>query len=198
MKKIFFTLALLSSLGVAISAQEVCTPVVFEIPAGGIETFNDVGSGENTIEQLCGFTPGIPLDTIGWAGLTADTVNPASWCSEVRVDIGGGALVVQFNTQGAVAPCDPATGQADLPLTDLAAAGITITPDAAGCVPLEFFDSFDDGAGADGLAAAGTFTFIQCVPVPTMGTWALICLGISFASFGLVAIKEEEFVLAEG
>lgn len=158
---------------------------VYDFDVAGITSVDGLGSAGNTVIELdlaaaLGFASGTPLtmNGIGWdvtmTGGT-DSLN-ASWLSEMRIyfddnvapDLSGLFLAVgvgnDFPGEGSFV--EPGIKLADVGIPDI------VLPD--GVLRMEFYESFDDEAGPEGLWKSGTLS-IQVVPTP--GSAAILGLG---------------------
>jgi len=180
-----------SSVGVKSATSSNIAPgtarvgTVYDFDVAGIESWDSLGSAGNTViafdlADALGFASGTPLvmNGIAWdvtltAGLDS---GGASWLSEMNVyfddniapDQEGLFLApgVGFDFPGEETFTDPGVKLADVGIPDIN------LPD--GVLRMEFFESFDDEAGIDGLWKSGTLS-IQVVPTP--GAAAVLGLG---------------------
>jgi MYXO-CTERM domain-containing protein len=160
---------------------------VYSFDVANIASVDGLGSAGNTVVALdlasaLGFGAGTPLtmNGIGWdvtitAGLDS---GGASWLSEMAVyfddniapDQAGLFLNVGVGNDGPGEGtfADPGIKLADVGIGDIA------LPD--GVLRMEFFESFDDEAGIEGLWKSG-FLNIQVAEVPAPGAAAILGLG---------------------
>ncbi|MCB9838638.1 MAG: hypothetical protein H6813_04800 [Phycisphaeraceae bacterium] len=160
---------------------------VYNFDVTGIESVDGLGSAGNTViafdlAAALGFASGTPLtmNGIAWdVTLTAGVgSNTGSWLSEMVVyfddniapDQSGLFLTPGINDSfpGQGTYSDPGIKLADVGIPDIA------LPD--GVLRLEFFESFDDGPGVEGIWKSG-FLAIQVAEVPAPGAAALLGLG---------------------
>jgi len=150
--------------------------IVYDFDVAGIESVDGFGSPDNTVIALdlaaaLGYASGTPLvmNGIGWNVTMTGGLDSAglSWLSEMRVYFddnispdGTGLFLAPSGTNGPGTETNSSDG-----MIKLADAGI---PDIAlpdGVLRMEFFESFDDEAGIDGLWKSGVLN-IQVVPAP--------------------------------
>jgi uncharacterized protein (TIGR03382 family) len=158
---------------------------VYDFDVAGIQSVDSLGSAGNTVVEFdlaaaLGFASGTPLtmNGIAWdvtitAGLDSGA---ASWLSEMTIyfddnvapDLSGLFLTVGVGNDfpGEASFSDPGIKLLDVGIPDI------VLPN--GVLRMEFFESFDDEAGVEGLWKSGTLS-IQVVPAP--GAAAVLGLG---------------------
>ena len=159
---------------------------VYSFDVSGIDSVDGLGSAGNTViafdlAAALGFASGTPLtmNGIGWTDLTQTAgldSGGASWLSEMTIyfddnvapDLSGLFLSpgVGNDAPGEITTSEPGIKLADFDIPDIE------LPD--GILRMEFFESFDDEPGVEGLWKSGTLN-IQVVPTP--GAAALLGLG---------------------
>lgn len=154
----------------------------FDVDLTGIQSWDSLGSATNTVLLIdvaaaLGAASGtqVTMNGIGW-DVTLST-NGASWASEavmyfddnIAPDLSGLFLTPFFDQS---TPGTFATSSGGI--LKLADAGIPDIVLADGILRIEFYESFDDVAGAADANWGGTIT-IQAVPAP--GGLALLGLG---------------------
>jgi hypothetical protein len=157
--------------GAALSAQAY----EISVNVAGIESRGEFGAAGNQTRVIDLFE-GARITAIAWnVDLSANT---PSWLSELSVDFGDGA--------GAGVALSPGVG--DDVSGDASYGGsfelgsLSFVVGASGQLFLEFFEIFDDFAGADGVWRSGTLT-VTYVPEPaTFGLAAIALLGLGAAS----------------
>lgn len=175
-----------------ITSSNTATPgsarvgTVYSFDVTNIESHDGLGAAGNTVvtldlASLLGFGAGTPLfmNGIGWDVTITGGLDSggASWLSEMGVyfddNIAPDAIGLFLNVgagndfPGQLDAADPGIKLADVGIGDIA------LPD--GVLRMEFFESFDDEAGIDGLWKSG-FLNIQVV-VPAPGSAAILGLG---------------------
>ena len=143
----------------------------------GIESrgaFGDAGNETRFLDLFAG------ARVTGLAWNVSLFTNSTSWLSEISVDFNdGGAAGVSLSPGFG----DDDSGAADyMGSADLVALGSDFTVGASGRLFLEFFESFNDFAGVDGVWRSGTLT-VTYVPEPaSFGLAAIALLGLGAAS----------------
>ncbi len=145
------------------------------VNAAGIASFDAQNAAGNTVLTLNAI-PGSLVDAISY-NLSIATVG-ASWLSEATVlftnSSGDGVML----TPGYAAPDGPGVGTySDSVL--LSNFGLTFNIGSDGLLFVQFFETFDDVAGAaDAFYTAGNITFGNIGPVPEPATYGLMALGL--------------------
>lgn len=144
---------------------DVRTGLITGVNVAGIPSFDAVGTPGNVVLNI-NLGPNATVNGIGW-----DVVIEAlgsSWLSEVSVSFGdsaGNDFVFLRVGAGSNFPAGP-TPFASGGIIKLADVGLPDIVLADGILQLEFFESFDDVAGAADGNWLGGQLFIQYVPTP--------------------------------
>lgn len=153
------------------ASQTLGLDLVFNV--AGIQSVDGIGAPGNTrftIQAL----PGALVDFVAW-NVTLEALG-ASWLSELGVSF--------TNTAGNGVNLRPGAGtntpgvQSFSGSGSLVDAGLSFNLEADGLLVLEFYESFDDGPGTDGIWQSGTLTFGGIMPVPEPSTYGLMALGL--------------------
>lgn len=162
-KNTSFLLLLFASFGLSSFAYAQCG-AGFEVGTVVLDVIGTsggaAGDADNTTGMVCGFEPGVNIDGVEWD----ITINPAgtSWCSEPVIDLNGEIALTPGAADENAGPCNnPYTGGSTTIVPDN---GLTLTPDASGCITFEWTESYDDGPGVD-ASLAGMITFTGCVAI---------------------------------
>jgi hypothetical protein len=166
MPEILMSLRTLSKLLVSLSffacTSLFATPLVVNV--AGIQSVGDVGNADNTVLN---FQVGANSHITSVSYSVNVTAFTPSWLSELGLqftdsDQGTGVIFTAGgdNNAGTASYADSA---------DLAAIGLDFFVGADGILRLEFFEDFDDFAGADGQWNFGTVTFGVTEETPPPG-----------------------------
>lgn len=172
----------LSPITVRAAADGVTTLLTFDV--SGIASWGTLGDASNVV-ALLDIGAGSTLDQVGWnVNLTATS---PSWLSDIAVQFSDSAATQ--DTAISLAPsATNAAGTASYAssgLVDLTAANLSFAVGSDGKLRLEFYETWDDIAGAqDGTWNSGTLTLsVTAVPEPaTYGLMALGLLGVLLAA----------------
>lgn len=172
----------LSPITVSAAADGVTTLLTFDV--SGIASWGTLGDASNVV-ALLDIGAGSTLDQVGWnVNLTATS---PSWLSDIAVQFSDSAATQ--DTAISLAPsATNAAGTASYAssgLVDLTAANLSFAVGSDGKLRLEFYETWDDIAGAqDGTWNSGTLTLsVTAVPEPaTYGLMALGLLGVLLAA----------------
>lgn len=144
------------------------------ISAGGVASFDGAGEPGNTVLTFS-LTPGALIDAIAY-NLSLATVGE-SWLSEATISF------LNSNGDGVVLTAgfgedNPGSGTySDSAL--LSEFGLAFNVGADGLLFVEFYESFDDVAGAaDANWTAGSITLGNVGAIPEPGTYAMMALGL--------------------
>ena len=155
---------LLVSLSLVACTSAFAAPLVVNV--AGAESYGEVGDAGNTVFN---FNVGAGVTITGISYSVNVTAFSPSWMSEIALNftdsdqVEGVAFTPAFDTDA------PGTGtySDSANLVDL---GLSFQVGADGLLRLEFFETFDDFDGADGIWNFGTITFFTDavdVPPPT-------------------------------
>jgi len=156
----------------------------------------------------CSFTPTIDgftiedgkfdfsCDDVGMHTATITDALGADFCTvqiEIKAepfdfDITGDT---QLFCSGTPTTLSTTTGSSFLWSTGETAPSITVTPTET----TTYTVAVSDTKGGCTVEKSVEVVVGDCVPIPTMGQWGLICLSLLLMIFGLVAIKEKELVI---
>jgi len=159
-----FLSKLLVSLSLAACTSAFAAPLVVNV--AGAESYGEVGDAGNTVFT---FNVGAGVTITGISYSVNVTAFSPSWMSEIALNftdsdqLDGVAFTPAFDTDA------PGTGSYS-DSADLVDLGLSFQVGADGLLRLEFFETFDDFDGADGIWNSGTITFFTDavdVPPPT-------------------------------
>lgn len=144
----------------------------------GISSNGALGDASNETRYI-DILSNVQITGIAWS--FSLTTNGSSWLSEMGIDLNNGAGgngVSLFPGLG-----DNSSGSGDYSgSADLIALGVDFFLGADGRLNFEFFEAFDDFAGADGMWTSGSLT-VNYVPEPSsFGLAALAMLGVGAAA----------------
>ena len=155
------------------------------VNVAGIQSNGEVGDPANVVNSY-NVGAGAVITGISYnVNITAFT---PSWLSEIGLFFGtsdqsdGVFFTPGFNDS------NPGTGTyADS--ADLVDLGLDFAVGADGLLRLEYFEDFDDFAGADGVWNSGTITFTYtpgaAAAVPETATWAMMIAGFGMVGFAM-------------
>lgn len=126
-----------------------------------------VGSGDNSVLTGVTFAGGFTANQLRFTG-TANSIIGATWANEVRMRVSDNDLIFGPNNFTYVAGTGAntyTTFDYDLSVDITGTWGGGVDPGAAGPWRVEFFDSFDDGAGADAQSVNVSMTFERAAPL---------------------------------
>lgn len=150
---------------------------VVTLDVTGISSNAELGDASNET-RFIDILAGVRITGISW-NVNLTSAAP-SWLSEVSVDLNDGA-----GAGFSLAPGfgDNSSGSGSFSGTaDLIGLGVDFFLGASGRLNFEFFETFDDAAGADGGWDRGTLT-VNFVPEPaTFGLAALALLGVGLTT----------------
>lgn len=178
MKRI--TLGLLSAAMLCSAAQAVLLDLTIDV--GGTDSFDTLGSASNVVRSvdIAAAFPGYGtyrLVGIGWS-LNLTAISP-SWLSDMNISIARSDLGDSVQLRAAAFDDMPGSGLYTSDVQDLIGLGLDYELAADNRVRLEFYELFDDRAGADGSydrPSSITLRF-DAKPVPEPATWATLGLG---------------------
>jgi hypothetical protein len=126
---------------------------------------NVIGSADNSVITGITFTGGFTANRIRFSG-TANSVIPTTWSNEVRMQVSDNDQFFGPNNFTFVAGAGAEYTTFDYNVSrDIAGTWpVGVDPGAAGPWRVEFFDSFDDGAGADAQSVNVSLTFENATP----------------------------------
>jgi MYXO-CTERM domain-containing protein len=137
------------------------------LPVGNTDSWDGIGSASNvsfgidlhTLDPLIDPTQPVLITGLGWE-VTLSSIAP-SWLSELGVSFGSSSGSGSFTLRPAAGDEFQGTSalysSPNLVLADLSIANVVVLP--GGQLIVEFFESFDDAAGAvDGIWESGTIT----------------------------------------
>jgi hypothetical protein len=136
----------------------------FTFNVGGVQSIGELGDPENQVYEInvganatiTSVSYTVNLTTIGF-----------SYLSEFALAFTNGAFTDGVLLNPGIGDDGPGTGTYS-ELIDLVAEGLSFSVDADGILRLEFYEDFDDDAGADGIWNFGTITFNTDADVPTV------------------------------
>ena len=155
---------LLVSLSLVACTSAFAAPLVVNV--AGAESYGEIGDAGNTVFT---FNVGAGVTITGISYSVNVTAFSPSWMSEIALNftdsdqLDGVAFTPAFDTDA------PGTGSYS-DSADLVDLGLSFQVGADGLLRLEFFETFDDFDGADGIWNSGTITFFTDavdVPPPT-------------------------------
>lgn len=125
-----------------------------------------VGSGDNSVLMGVTFTGGFTANRLRFTG-TANSVVGGTFASEVRMRVSDNDLIFGPNNFTYVAGSGNTftTFDYDLSVDITGTWGLGVNPGTGGPWRVEFFDSFDDGAGADAQSVNVSMTFENSQPL---------------------------------
>lgn len=149
------------------------TDFVFDV--SGIRSFDGPGDVDNIVRSL-NIGAGSRVVGIGWdVTLFADS---PSYLSEMVVRFGSSDSWLVNLTPGIGDDLPGTESYSSGGVVDLVGIGLDFSVNADGTLKLEFFESFDDFAnGLDGEWLSGALT-IRTMPIPELGTYAMMLLGL--------------------
>jgi hypothetical protein len=157
----------------ATPAVAASTPTSFVVDFGNIASFGEKGDADNTTLSFA-IGAGVRIVGLTW-DVEVSTVGD-SWLDEISLDF--------TNTLGAGVQFSPALGlygpgtHSSSGNVDLLNAGQSFALGGDGRLHLEFYESYDDIAGAaDARWTSGSLSF-QLAPVPEPSTYAMLGLGL--------------------
>ena len=152
---------LLVSLSLVACTSAFAAPLVVNV--AGAESYGEIGDAGNTVFT---FNVGAGVTITGISYSVNVTAFSPSWMSEIALNftdsdqLDGVAFTPAFDTDA------PGTGSYS-DSADLVDLGLSFQVGADGLLRLEFFETFDDFDGADGIWNSGTITFTtDAVDVP--------------------------------
>ena len=162
------------SLLAATAASSLAYGDVIEIDIAGVNS-ND-GLGEAFNEVLSYDLGDIVLTGIAWDNVQADGFGSPSWGNEMTMNVNGAFSISFFPNEGsgsAGGPWGPASSGGMIDLegalgSDVALEGAALT--------LEFFEAYDDAAGATDATYTSGIVTIEYSVVPAPGALALLGL----------------------
>lgn len=148
------------------------------LDVAGIESRDGLGDAGNETRFLDLFA-GARVTGLAW-NVSLLAIGPFSWLSEISVDLNDGAPV-SLGVSLSPGIGDDFDGASDyIGSADLGVNAFNVG--ASGRLFLEFFESFDDYAGVDGVWRSGTLT-VTYVPEPaSFGLAAIALLGLGATS----------------
>lgn len=157
----------------ALAAASFAAADSFVINVDGIESWDSAGSPNNTVLSFdVASAIGLPAGSdVIWTDLGWDvTIAPqgGSWYSEAAVGFDAGGLSLRPGAADSFAGTDPLPYAGSVNFQDAFGDDFVI---AGGVLTLEFFESFDDAAGAIDALWTGSLT-LTVIPAP--GAMALL------------------------
>lgn len=157
------TCAALAAAGLMAGSAQADT-VSVSVNVAGIASNGQFGDASNEVQTIM-TRAGAHIIGIGW-DVSLSTV-ASSWLSEISVDVSSASnSLAGFSLAPGFADSSAGSGTYNSPLIDLIDAGLDFFVGADGMLRLEFFDSFDDYAGADAFWRQGSLTIQYAVPEP--------------------------------
>ncbi len=177
-----------SAQGSALSGQALSpaatatTLVTIDLNVSGRISFDGLGAEGNDV-VLINIAPGAEVLGLGW-NVSMTGIDP-SYVSEMAIGFGSSSTGF-VNLRPGISQASPGSGTfSSNGIIDLVTAGFNFNVEDDGVLRLEFFETFDDTAGAiDGTWDGGTITLqVSAVPEPTTyGMMALGLLGVAAAA----------------
>lgn len=148
------------------------------IDVSGIESRDDLGAAGNETRFVDLFAHARIIG-LAW-NVSLETVTP-SWLSEISVDLNDGGTAGVTLSPGFGDNVDGAASYSGS--ADLDALGIAFSVGTSGRLFMEFFETFDDFAGAaDGYWRSGSLTVTYASEPASLGLAAIALLGVAGAN----------------
>lgn len=155
------------------------------VDVGGIDSIGEPGNAGNTVLS---FNVGAHSTVTGISYTVDLSTYGESWLSEIAMLISDSTGTGGLHFTPAIDEDMPGTASLS-GVANLADFGFDFDVGADGILRLEFYENFDDFAGADGRWTAGTITFEidgfdAAAPVPEPASTLLIAGGLAAMAYG--------------